>query len=74
MKKKSTSQSAFFNLRLLIGAVFCLGGLAVVLLGAGVFATAKDAKQSNRGQRVALAPTNAPFFFVSTLDLTQLFR
>src|SRR6266516_5875895 len=32
MKKKSTSQSAFFNLRVLIAAVFCLGALAVALL------------------------------------------
>src|SRR6476646_5683312 len=31
MKKKSTSQSAFFNLRVLIAAVFCLGALAVAL-------------------------------------------
>src|SRR5438552_2796149 len=30
MKKKSTSQSAFFNLRILIGAFFCLGAVAVV--------------------------------------------
>jgi hypothetical protein len=33
MKKKSTSQSAFFNLRVLIAAVFCLGALAVALFG-----------------------------------------
>src|SRR5437588_7363045 len=30
MKKKSTSQSAFFNLRLFIGACLCLGAVAVV--------------------------------------------
>jgi N-acetylneuraminic acid mutarotase len=35
MKKKSTSQSAFFNLRVLIGAVFCLGALAVALFAQG---------------------------------------
>src|SRR5947199_3308166 len=29
MKKKSTSQSAFFNLRILSGAFFCLGAVAV---------------------------------------------
>src|SRR5215831_12251858 len=28
MKKKSTSQSAFFNLRVLIGAFFCLGAVS----------------------------------------------
>ena len=46
MKKKSTSQSAFFNLRVLIAAVFCLGALAVAL-----FAQTKSAsptQQSNR--------------------------
>ena len=48
MKKKSTSQSAFFNLRILIAAVFCLAGVAVALFGMGafsnVFAQAKGAK------------------------------
>src|SRR5436190_22237175 len=29
MKRKATSQSAFFNLRILIGAFFCLGAVAV---------------------------------------------
>src|ERR1043166_2345641 len=51
MKKKSTSQSAFFNLRVLIGAVFCLGGLAVALFGAGVFAQTKGAKQAQQTNR-----------------------
>jgi hypothetical protein len=37
MKKKSTSQSAFFNLRVLIAAVFCLAGIFVALLGIGAF-------------------------------------
>ena len=31
MKKKSTSQSAFFNLRILTASVFCLLGIAVAL-------------------------------------------
>src|SRR4029079_1187855 len=48
MKKKSTSQSAFFNLRILIAAVFCLAGVAVGLLAMGalsnVFAQAKGEK------------------------------
>ena len=48
MKKKSTSQSAFFNLRILIAAVFCLASVAVALFGMGafsnVFAQAKGAK------------------------------
>src|SRR5256714_10023648 len=43
MKKKSTSQSAFFNLRVLIAAVFCLGALAVAL-----FAQTKSAKPTQQ--------------------------
>src|SRR5438034_11685285 len=43
MKKKSTSQSAFFNLRVLIAAVFCLGGLAVAL-----FAQTKSARPTQQ--------------------------
>src|SRR5436305_10243530 len=54
MKKKSTSQSAFFNLRVLIAAVFCLGALAVAL-----FAQTKSAwatQQSNRSAGAQDAP------------------
>src|SRR5882757_7968940 len=54
MKKKSTSQSAFFNLRVLIAAVFCLCALAVAL-----FAQTKSARptqQSNRSVDVQDAP------------------
>ncbi len=40
MKKKSTSQSAFFNARVLIAAVFCLLGVALALLGMGAFSSA----------------------------------
>ena len=40
MKKKSTSQSAFFNLRVLIAALFCLAGVAVALFGTGAFSSA----------------------------------
>jgi len=40
MKKKSTSQSAFFNLRIVIAALFCLTGVAVALLGMGAFSSA----------------------------------
>ena len=32
MKKKSTSQSAFFKLRLLLGLLLCFGGITIVLL------------------------------------------
>src|SRR6266516_87490 len=40
MKKKSTSQSAFFNLRIVIAALFCLTGVAVALFGMGAFSSA----------------------------------
>ena len=46
MKKKSTSQSAFFNLRVLIGAIFCLGALAVAL-----FAQTKSARPTQQSDR-----------------------
>src|SRR5262249_47773945 len=46
MKKKSTSQSAFFNLRVLTAAVFCLFGIAVAL-----FAQSKGAKQTQQTNR-----------------------
>src|SRR5437867_3529602 len=49
MKKKSTSKSAFFNVRVLIAAVFCLIGVFVALLGMGafsnLFAQTKGTKQ-----------------------------
>ena len=50
MKKKSTSKSAFFNLRVLIAAVLCLGGIAVALFGAGLFAQTKHSSRSTAMQ------------------------
>src|SRR5437879_2971207 len=38
MKKKSTSQSAFFNLRVLIGLCMALAGISLVLAGLDAFA------------------------------------
>ncbi|HEU4771572.1 MAG TPA: hypothetical protein VFS68_05390, partial [Candidatus Udaeobacter sp.] len=64
MKKKSTSQSAFFNLRVLIAAVFCLGAFAVAL-----FAQTKSAgptQQSNRSADAQDAPGT------QTPDVVQL--
>jgi len=46
MKKKSTSQSAFFNLRILTASVFCLLGIAVALFAQGN--RTKQTQQSNR--------------------------
>src|SRR5207302_799585 len=41
MKKKSTSQSAFFNLRVLIGLFIGLAGVSLALLGFGTFSSAR---------------------------------
>src|SRR4029453_13519880 len=54
MKKKSTSQSAFFNLRVLIAAVFCLGALAVAL-----FAQTKSARPTQQSDR-SMGAQDAP--------------
>src|SRR4029453_14751044 len=37
MKKKSTSKSAFFNLRVLIASMLCLFGVFVALIASGAF-------------------------------------
>src|SRR4030095_13513238 len=39
MKKKSTSHSAFFNLRVLIASIICLAGVAVALFAMGAFSS-----------------------------------
>jgi len=54
MKKKSTSQSAFFNLRVLIAAVFCLGALAVALFAQT--RSGRPTQQNNRSENIQEAP------------------
>jgi hypothetical protein len=54
MKKKSTSQSAFFNLRVLLAAVFCLFGIAVALFAQGK--APKQTQQTNRSTKRQDAP------------------
>src|SRR6266550_2940222 len=54
MKKKSTSQSAFFNLRILTAAMFCLFGIAVALFAQGN--RTKQAQQTNRSRAQQDAP------------------
>ena len=53
MKKKSTSKSAFFNPRFLIGFIFCLAGAFLALLGFGLYpggsALAQGPKQNQTG-------------------------
>src|SRR5438876_4617577 len=46
MKKKSASQSAFFNLRVLIGLFTVLAGVFLALLGFGAFSA--QAQQKSR--------------------------
>jgi hypothetical protein len=47
MKKKSTSQSAFFNPRVLLAGVFCLAGVFIALLGFGAFSNASAQANAN---------------------------
>src|SRR5262249_5605196 len=54
MKKKSTSQSAFFNLRVLVGLFMALAGVSLLALGA--LATAKPAGRTVPAKRV-VAPS-----------------
>jgi hypothetical protein len=56
MKKKSTSKSAFFNLRVLTASVLCLFGVFVALVGSGAFAQTKGTRQSNRSSGGPAAP------------------
>src|SRR5437667_4171296 len=69
MKKKSTSKSAFFNLRVLIASVLCLFGAFVALIAFGtfsnLFAQAKGAKQAG-----AVAGQDAPG--TQTPEVTQM--
>ena len=52
MKKKSTSQSAFFNLRILVGLVLALASIFVALLGFGAFSNASaQANETGKAQR-----------------------
>ena len=51
MKKKSTSKSAFFNLRVLIASMLCLFGVFVALVGSGAFAQTKGTKASQQPAR-----------------------
>ena len=54
MKKKSTSKSAFFNLRVLIASVLCLFGIAVALFAQG--RGAKQTQQTGRSSTAQDAP------------------
>ena len=61
MKKKSTSQSAFFNLRVLIGLFVFLAGVFLALLGFGTFSNASaQSNASVQNQPPSGPPTVVP--------------
>ena len=54
MKKKSTSQSAFFNLRVSLGLVLALAGVSIALLGFSAFSNVSaqaNATQEPKAQK-----------------------
>src|SRR5437660_3951998 len=63
MKKKSTSQSAFFNLRVLIGLSVVLAGAFLALIGLGTFSglTASSA-QAQQNHKIINVPGLPPGF------------
>jgi hypothetical protein len=69
MKKKSTSQSAFFNLRVLIGLFTVLAGVFLALIGLGTFsgltASSAKAQQTHKIINVAGLP---PGFDCATIS------
>src|SRR4029077_11394813 len=62
MKKKSTTQSAFFNIRVLIGLFILLAGAFIALAGLGVFTSfaanppAKQYRAYNSSVDISLLP------------------
>jgi hypothetical protein len=66
LKKKSTSKSAFFNLRVLIASVLCLCGIAVALFAQGN--RTKPVQQTNR------SGTNQDAPGTQTPDVVQMVR
>src|SRR6266849_8759767 len=60
MKKKSTSQSAFFNLRVLIGLFVVLAGVFLALFGMGAFSSAFAQGKGTKNTNQASPGTQAP--------------
>src|SRR5438094_9543862 len=67
MKKKSTSQSAFFNLRVLVGLFIALAGVSLALL-----ATAKPAVRAASAKRV-VAPSPGKYGVTTRSSVDPLF-
>jgi subtilisin family serine protease len=71
MKKKSPSQSAFLNLRVLIGLVVFLSGVCLALAGLGTLANAsRQSKQTAQrsGGKSATAPNSSSHSFSHATD------
>jgi hypothetical protein len=73
MKKKSASQSAFFNLRVLIGLFMVLAGVFLALLGFGTFSAQAQQKQTST-QSVNLIPLLPPGFDCSQISALGIDR
>src|SRR6266478_5456523 len=68
MKKKSTSQSAFFNLRVLIGVCIALVGVVLALAGLGTFsALTASIAQAQQRHKIINVPGLPPGFDCSTI-------
>src|ERR1700693_5736749 len=68
MKKKSASQSAFFNLRVLIAFVFCLVGVFLALAGLGTFsAITASSAQAQQKYKIINIQGLPPGFDCSTI-------
>src|SRR5438046_10354970 len=68
MKKKSTSHSAFFNLRVLVGLFIVLTGVFLALIGLGTFSglTASSA-QAQQKHKIIDVPGLPPGFDCATI-------
>src|SRR5205809_5096957 len=75
MKKKSTSQSAFFNLRVLIGLFVVLTGVFLALIGLGTFsgltASSAKAQQTHKIINVAGLPPGFDCAQISALGIDR---
>ena len=69
MKKKSASQSAFFNLRVLIGLFFIMAGVFLALLGFGTFSNASAQAQDQKPTQEQIGPTTV--FHALRSDLSR---
>src|SRR6266446_3651844 len=68
MKKKSASQSAFFNLRVLIGLFIVLAGIFLALAGFGTFsAITAGSAQAQQNHKIINVPGLPPGFDCSTI-------